>query len=79
MAGDTIVPWWYSSSIFTNWLQVRLPQPCLKLQNEGQNSKIKPLFVEGLWLNFWVLIDCARNFSKKGHKPKKGKFLCPWN
>jgi hypothetical protein len=30
------------------------------LQKEGENSKKRPLFVEGVfWLNFGVLIGCA--------------------
>jgi hypothetical protein len=35
------------------------------LQNEGENSKKRPLFVEGVfWLNFGVLIGCAHDLAK---------------
>jgi hypothetical protein len=30
-----------------------------KHQNEGENSKIRPLFVGGFLVEFWVLIACA--------------------
>ncbi len=52
---------------------VHKPQKTLKwLQNEGENSKKRPLFVEGVfWLNFGVLIGCA---PKKDKNPKKVSF-----
>jgi hypothetical protein len=43
------------------------------MQEEGENSKKRPLFVEGVfWLNFGVLVGGARNLencAKKGQKP----------
>jgi hypothetical protein len=45
------------------------------LPQEGENSKKRPLFVEGvLWLNFRVLIGYALNLencTKKGQKTLK--------
>jgi hypothetical protein len=42
------------------------------LQKEGENSKKRPLFVEGvLWLNFGVLIGYARKLRQKRRKTLK--------
>jgi hypothetical protein len=51
---------------------VHKPQKTPKwLLNEGENSKKRPSFVEGvLWLNFGVLVGYAGNGApKKGQKP----------
>jgi hypothetical protein len=55
---------------------VHKPQKTPKwLQNEGENSKIRPLFVEGvLWLNYGVLVGCSQNCAKKGQKILKVSF-----